>query len=117
MPHTTVELSQGVNIDETELLSKLNHALFATGQFKESRDIKGRIHRSDASLIGLGAEDGGHFVIAHLAIMQGRTDEIKSDLVSVVMKVLQQVVSPKLTGVQYAVNLTELSHFYQKALV
>lgn len=118
MPHITVELSQGVEINEKELLFALNHALFATGQFKDSRDIKGRIHRSDASLIGLGMQgDGEHFVVAHLAIMQGRTDDIKENLASAVMNVLQKMIEPKLKGVQYTVNLTELSPIYQKVFI
>lgn len=118
MPHLSLELSQNLTIaDEGTLLVKLNTALFASGQFKASLDIKSRIYHSSTSLIGLGGDDGEHFVVAHLSIMAGRTDEIKADLVARVMSVLQEEISQTHTNVQYAVNLTELSAVYQKAIL
>lgn len=118
MPHLSLELSQNLTIaDEKALLVKLNTALFASGQFKASLDIKSRIYHSKASLIGLGADDGEHFVVAHLAIMAGRTDEIKADLVARVLGVLQEEIGQTHQHVQYAVNLTELSAYYQKAIL
>lgn len=118
MPHLTVELSKNLQVaNESDLLLKLNSVLFDSGQFKASSDIKSRIYHMSESLIGLGADDGEHFVVAHLAIMAGRTDAIKADLVARVMAVLQAEISKTYQNVQYAVNLTELSAVYQKAIV
>lgn len=118
MPHLSVEISKHLKVaDESDLLLKLNTALFASGQFKEAKDIKSRIYHANDSLIGLGADDGEHFVVAHLAIMAGRSDEIKRDLVARVLAVLQDEIGKTYQNVQYAVNLTELSPFYQKAIL
>lgn len=116
MPHVIVELSQKIDIDEDKLLFDLNHALFATGEFKASGDIKSRIYRSNTSLIGLGA-DGEHFVMAHFWLLAGRTDDIKNSLMSVIIQVLQAHICPKYANVQYLVNLQELPSFYQKATI
>lgn len=113
MPHLTLELSKDLNVqDERALLLLLNHALYDSGQFK-IQDIKTRLYHSQNSLIGFG-DDGEHFVVAHLKIMAGRTDEIKTDLVNRVMAVLKHEFGAG--NVQYAVNLTELSPFYQKSV-
>lgn len=122
MPHLTLEVSKHLPIaDETELLLKLNTALYQSGQFKHSKDIKSRLYRTDGYLIGFGNDgthqDGEHFVVAHLCILKGRSDEIKAELVGCVMAVLQSYISPHVAGVQYAVNLTELADVYQKAIV
>lgn len=121
MPHLTLEISKNLLINEMDLLHKLNFALYDSGQFKNSKDIKSRIYRMDSHLIGFGCDgayqDGGHFAVACLAIMKGRTDEIKADLVGRIMAVLQDNISPHVSGVQYAVNITELSDVYQKAIV
>ncbi|MDO4441688.1 MAG: hypothetical protein Q4B81_05865 [Moraxella sp.] len=116
MPHLTIEISQGVQVDETKLLSYLNQALFATGEFKESKDIKSRIHRTGTSLIGLGADDGVRFISARLAIMAGRSDKTKHELVALVLKELQEVVALDNAQVQYTVDLQELSPYYQKTI-
>lgn len=117
MPHLTLEISQNVQVDASYLLTQLNQALFATGEFKAAKDIKSRIYRTDASLIGFGAEDGEAFVSARLAIMAGRNDETKQKLVSVVLKTMQDVLAVNNANVQYTVDLQELSAYYQKAIV
>lgn len=118
MPHLSLELSKELAVaDEADLLLKLNATLFDSGQFAKSKDIKSRVYHASDSLIGLGADDGEHFVVAHLAIMAGRTDEIKADLVRRVMATLQDEIGKTHQNVQYAVNLTELSAVYQKAMV
>lgn len=118
MPHLTLELSKNLKIaDEADLLLKLNTALFESGQFAQSKDIKSRVYHATDSLIGLGFDDGEHFAVAHLAIIAGRSDEIKVDLVGRVMSVLQSEIGKSYKNVQYAVNLTELSSVYQKAIV
>ncbi|WP_066801217.1 5-carboxymethyl-2-hydroxymuconate Delta-isomerase [Moraxella oblonga] len=118
MPHVTLEFSQNLQIaNEGDLLLQLNTTLFESGQFKHSKDIKTRLYHANGSLIGLGAGDGEHFVVAHLAIMAGRTDDIKADLVERVMNVLQKTIGKTHQNVQYTVNLTELSPHYQKAII
>lgn len=116
MPHLTLEFSKNIKVtDEADLLLKLNIALFESGQFKQSKDIKSRIYHANESLIGLGEGEG--FVVAHLAIMPGRTDEIKEDLVRRVMNVLKNEIGKTYQNIQYAVNLTDLSNVYQKSMV
>lgn len=115
MPHLTLELSQGVQVDDMALLSAINQALFDTGHFEVSKDIKSRIHRTDCSLIGF-VGDGENFVVGHLAIMAGRDEATKHALVATILKVLQDIVGLDNTGVQYAVDLVELSPYYQKAM-
>lgn len=117
MPHLILEISQGVQIDENELLSAANHALFATGRFKQTKDIKSRIHRTHTSLIGLGVDDGELFVSARLLIMAGRDDKTKHALVETVLTTLQTIIGRTHTNVQYAVDLQELSPYYQKAII
>lgn len=117
MPHLIVEISQGVQVDGDELLSAVNHALFATEQFKYAKDIKSRIHRTDVSLIGLGVDDGELFVSAQLLIMAGRDDKTKHALVETVLTTLQTIIGRTHTNVQYAVDLQELSPYYQKAII
>lgn len=118
MPHLTLEFSQNLQItNESDLLLQLNTTLFASGQFTHKKDIKTRLYHANNSLIGLGNDDGKHFVVAHLSIMAGRTDDIKADLVGRVMNVLQNTIGKTHQNVQYAVNLTELSPHYQKAIV
>ncbi len=118
MPHLTLEISKNLNVaDEADLLLKLNTALFESGQFKQPKEIKSRIYHAADSLIGLTADDGEHFVVAHLAIMAGRSDEVKAELVNLLMAVLQRELGKTHQNVQYAINLTELSSVYQKAIV
>ena len=114
MPHLTLELSKDLKPkDERALLVSLNSALYDSGQFK-IQDIKSRLYYRQNSLIGFG-DDGEHFVVAHLAMMAGRTDDVKSELVGRVMAVLEREFCHQ--NVQCAVNLTELSGVYQKAVV
>ena len=116
MPHLIIEISQGVQVDGDELLLAANHALFATGQFKHAKDIKSRIHRTDHSLIGFG-DDGELFVSVRLLIMAGRDDKTKHDLVETVLTAVQNVIGQVHANVQYAVDLQELSPYYQKTIV
>ncbi|MDO4896041.1 MAG: hypothetical protein Q3971_01655 [Moraxella sp.] len=118
MPHLTLELSKDLAVaNEADLLLKLNTVLFDSGQFAKSKDIKTCLYHSEQSLIGFGGDDGEHFVVAHLAMMAGRTDDIKEDLVRRVMSVLQSEIGKTHQNVQYAINLTELSNVYQKAII
>ncbi|UNU73985.1 hypothetical protein LU293_03585 [Moraxella nasovis] len=118
MPHLIVELSQGFEPSiEKGLLTKLNEGLFRSGEFTHSRDIKSRIHRADNSLIGLSADDGELFVVAHLMIMSGRDDATKRSLVQSVLDTLVAHFTGQYDTVQFAVNLQELSPFYQKITV
>ncbi len=117
MPHLTLEISETLPLSEPKaLLLACNQALFATGVFKDLKDIKSRLYITPHSLIGIG-EDGEYFVVAKLQLLAGRDDDTKTALVQALLDTLRQQISPNVQGVQYAVDISDLSAFYQKAFV
>lgn len=117
MPHLTLEISETLPLSEPKaLLLACNQALFATGVFKDLKDIKSRLYITPHSLIGAGA-DGEHFVVAKLQLLAGRDDSTKTALVQTLLDTLRQHISPSVQGVQYAVDISDLSPFYQKAFI
>ncbi len=111
MPHLTLEISPTISIkDKDELLSALNQTLYASGQFT-LKDIKSRLYVPISSLVG-DSECQQGFVYAHLAIMQGRNDAIKQQLVDRVLTTLKAYFDDD--NIQYGVELSELSGFYRK---
>ncbi|OOR89381.1 hypothetical protein B0181_06760 [Moraxella caviae] len=116
MPHVVIELSENLPLqDGKALLKAVNETLFASGEFRAAKDIKSRIYRAPVSLIGLGeAGDGEHFVVAKIALLAGRSDDVKSALVGRVMTVLQAHFAD-VADVQYAVEIQDLSAQYLKA--
>ena len=79
MPHLIIEYSRNTpEFDAHALLLECNQALFASGQFTEI-DIKSRALRHDAFAIGVGAASRA-FIALRLALLSGRSSEIKRDL-------------------------------------
>ena len=88
MPHLVLEYSANVP-DEPDLrrvLLDLHEALMASALF-ERKDIKSRAVRRDVFFTGDGAEDRA-FVALSIAILEGRSDEVKAALSEAALDVL-----------------------------
>lgn len=98
MPHLTLEYSANLSdaLDPPALLAGINAELAASGHFAEP-DIKSRAIRLDDYLIGL-HNNGRGFVHVRLAILSGRTPEVKKELSAAVLAALQAGV-PAVNGV------------------
>ena len=117
MPHLTLELSEKFPLDDPHaLLTACNQALFATGVFQSKQDIKSRLYVAPYSLIGTG-DDGEHFVFAKLQLLAGRDDATKAHLVKTLLETISGQLGQHATDAQYAVDIAELSPFYQKAVL
>lgn len=108
MPHLTVELSNHLCVDELALLKTLNRVLHDSGEFRLT-DIKSRIHRPKAALVGQGE---GAFVAVTLAMMAGRDDTTKHALSKSLLVALSEAFAD--CAVCCSVEVTELSIYYQK---
>lgn len=88
MPHLTLEYTDNLHrFDPQAALHLLNRALADSGQFDEV-DIKSRALRLDAYLVGTAGTPRA-FVHATLALLDGRTAEIKQTLSQRLLAVLQ----------------------------
>lgn len=111
MPHLHIEISDDITLDDgAELLEKLNHALVKTQVF-QTIDIKSRIYRPSASLVGL-PENAQGFVFAKLALLSGRDGATKDKLAHAILDVLKAQFGE---GVQYGVAIEDLPTPYLKA--
>ncbi|MFZ6656808.1 5-carboxymethyl-2-hydroxymuconate Delta-isomerase [Undibacterium sp. TJN19] len=115
MPHLTLEYTANLPIAAKELLLKINAALVASSHFQEV-DIKSRALRFEDFAIGT-ADNGRAFVHAKLAILKGRTTEVKRALSESVLAVIQDAGAwPAGLDVQLCVEILELEReTYAKA--
>lgn len=111
MPQVTIELSDSIQVDESLLLNAVNQALDA-GVFR-LQDIKSRLYRPKHVLIGDG-DCGQGFVYAKVTILPGRSDAIKAQLGASVLGALKFVLDEDNLGVQYGVEVIDLSEHYFK---
>ena len=89
MPHLTIEYSGNTPaFNERALLLECNQTLFASGQFTEI-DIKSRSVRHELFVIGT-EPDNRAFVYARLALLSGRSPDIKRDLAQRLLAVLEK---------------------------
>ena len=88
MPHLVLEHSANVpdRPDLRRLLLDLHDALAATGLF-ERKDLKSRAVRHDVFAVADGAEDRP-FVALSIAILEGRSDEVKAAISETALDVL-----------------------------
>ena len=114
MPHLTLEYSGNLPVSAKVLLLNMNAALAASAHFKEI-DIKSRAVRFDEFAVG--TADGRAFVHAKLAILQGRTAEIKRQLSETLLVALQSAGNwPAGLDIQLCAEIQELeSASYAKA--
>ena len=115
MPHLTVEYSSNLPLQAKELLLQINTSLVETRHFQEV-DIKSRAIRFDDVVIGTAPAERA-FLHAKLAILKGRSVEVKRELSERVLTVIQAAqVWPQGLDVQLCVEIIEIDkETYAKA--
>ncbi|OEY93275.1 5-carboxymethyl-2-hydroxymuconate Delta-isomerase [Acinetobacter qingfengensis] len=90
MPHIIVEQSANLkNIDAIDLLTELNHALFASGSVAHIDEIKSRLRIDDDFVIGSGNHHQA-YIHVKIHLLSGRTFEQKQKISECVMQRLKQ---------------------------
>jgi 5-carboxymethyl-2-hydroxymuconate isomerase len=90
MPHLTIEYTDNLpQFNASGALVALNNALVASGQFEEI-DIKSRAIRIGTFLVGTSPDDRA-FVHVKLAILSGRSIQIKHELSESLLLVLKAI--------------------------
>ncbi|KWO47071.1 5-carboxymethyl-2-hydroxymuconate isomerase [Burkholderia ubonensis] len=118
MPHLTLEYSGNLDgFDADATLVALNEALAGSGHFIEL-DIKSRATRFDDFVIGTASAPRA-FAHAKLAILSGRSADVKRALSERVLSVLAQCCrAPFGTHLQLSVEILDLEReTYAKAIV
>ncbi|WP_230658794.1 5-carboxymethyl-2-hydroxymuconate Delta-isomerase [Psychrobacter sp. I-STPA10] len=124
MPHLTIQATANVVIEQPQsLLQTLNQALWDSGEFVQSAEIKSRIMTVNDFLVGIDVGDNEQtqgFVYTELKVMAGRNEETKQYMANLVMAGLQQYFSQQSSNiahqvdVQLCVEVVEISSVYQK---
>lgn len=95
MPHLNLEYSDNLrelNVDV--LLLRLNHALVGSGQFGEELDIKSRAQAFKHYRVGIAPAERA-FAHVRLAILSGRSPEVKKQLSASLLEVLRETIAPQ----------------------
>jgi 5-carboxymethyl-2-hydroxymuconate isomerase len=119
MPHLVVEYTGNLHerFDASALLATLNRELDAVGEFV-TVDIKSRARRLERFVVGVtGREEA--FVHVELAIMAGRSPQLKHDVVQRLLGVVrEQIAAPPGLRTQMTVRIVDIDpHGYAKAIV
>ncbi|MBN3789009.1 5-carboxymethyl-2-hydroxymuconate Delta-isomerase [Burkholderia sp. Ac-20353] len=118
MPHLTLEYSCNLDgFDATATLIALNEALVASGHFDEP-DIKSRALRFDEFVVGTTGAPRA-FAHAKLALLSGRSVDVKRDLAEQVLAVLKvRCHAPSGTHLQLCAEMVEIeSESYAKVSI
>lgn len=109
MPHLHLEYSANLpDLDTGKALLRLNHALVASGQFGAEFDIKSRALKIDDFRVGTALGERG-FVAVRLALLSGRSPEVKQQLSANLLAVLQDLVErPDGVQLQLSVELLDI---------
>lgn len=92
MPHLHVEYSDNLrDLDVDRLLLRLNHALVGSGQFADELDIKSRAVALASFRVGI-APLARAFAHVKLAILSGRSAEVKRQLSASLLEVLKEAI-------------------------
>lgn len=87
MPHLTLEYTNNLaGINPDHILHALNHALVASDHFSEM-DIKSRAISHDTWRVGVSTSEHA-FVHVRLAILSGRSTQVKSELSNALLRAL-----------------------------
>lgn len=87
MPHLTLEYTNNLDaINPDRILLALNHALVASDHFEEM-DIKSRATQLDTWRVGVSTSEHS-FVHVKLAILSGRSTQVKSEISNALLRVL-----------------------------
>lgn len=92
MPHLHLEYSDNLKqLDVETTLLRLNHALVGSGQFAQELDIKARAQAFSHFRVGVAPVDRA-FACVRLALLSGRSAEVKQQLSSSLLEVLKEAV-------------------------
>lgn len=119
MPHLHMEYTANLpQLDVDKALLRLNHGLVAPGQFSDEFDIKSRAVKVEAFRVGTGIGERG-FVHVKLALLSGRSPEVKKQLSEGLLAVLQDLAPwPADVQVQLCVEIVDIDRAsYSKAAV
>lgn len=105
MPHLVLEYSANVpdHPDFRRVLLDLHDALMASALF-ERKDIKSRAVRHEVFTVADGAEDRS-FVALSIAILEGRSDDVKAALSEAALDVLSRAFPKLVAGGRGAISV------------
>ena len=109
MPHLHLEYTANLtNLAVEKTLLRLNNVLMASGQFGSEFDIKSRAIKIDSFRVGTGLNERG-FVAVRLALLSGRSPQIKKQLSESLLAVLQDLGAwPEGVQVQLSVEVRDM---------
>ena len=109
MPHLHMEYTANLpQLNADVALIRLNNTLVGSGQFAAEFDIKSRALRLDAFRVGTGLGERA-FVHVKLALLSGRSPEIKRQLSESLLAVLKDLCAwPAGVQVQLSVEVVDL---------
>lgn len=109
MPHLHMEYTANLpELNADVALLRFNHALVASGQFAAEFDIKSRAVKVDTFRVGTGMGERG-FVYVKLALLSGRSPQIKKQLSESLLAVLQDLCEwPASVEVQLCVEILDI---------
>ena len=119
MPHLVVEYTDNLRdrFDARAALATLNRALDDVGEFV-SEDIKSRARALETFVVGVSGREEA-FIHVELAIMAGRSAELKSDVLQRLLAVVRgHLVAPTHLRMQITVRIVDIDrHGYAKAVL
>ncbi|WP_065257655.1 5-carboxymethyl-2-hydroxymuconate Delta-isomerase [Pseudomonas bananamidigenes] len=109
MPHLHMEYTANLpQLNADVALIRLNNTLVASGQFAAEFDIKSRAVKVETFKVGTGMGERA-FVHVKLALLSGRSPEIKKQLSQSLLAVLQELCEwPAGVEVQLCVELLDI---------
>jgi 5-carboxymethyl-2-hydroxymuconate isomerase len=117
MPHFVLEYSANLDdFDPKTSLRAVNTYLANTGQFQEI-DIKSRATQVEHFEIGIHSEHRA-FIAARLALLTGRSEDVKTMLSNGILHALQALIEPKnKLHVQISVEIIEIEPIFYAKMV
>lgn len=109
MPHLHLEYTKNLpELCADKVLQRLNHVLLASGQFSNEVDIKSRAVQLDVFRVGTALAERG-FVHVKLAILSGRSPEVKKQISESLLAALNEAVQwPAGVDVQLCVEILDI---------
>ncbi|MCY1395130.1 5-carboxymethyl-2-hydroxymuconate Delta-isomerase [compost metagenome] len=109
MPHLHLEYTNNLpELDADKVLLRLNHTLAASGQFTSEVDIKSRAVQVGVFRIGTALAERA-FVHVKLAILSGRSPEVKKQVSDSLLAALNEAVPwPQGLDVQLCVEILDI---------
>ncbi|MBF7686253.1 5-carboxymethyl-2-hydroxymuconate isomerase [Acinetobacter sp. B10A] len=121
MPHLIANYSENIkDLKVKELLLNMNKALFSTGLFATSEEIKSRGQCNYDVVIGLDSKEEAYLHII-LYILSGRNDEEKDYLSRTLLKTVEQEITTtkrEEISIQICIEVTEIDRkSYNKKII